>query len=91
MTITKAHQGWTVAAILLVVLGQAEGATLFVSPDGDGSDGLAWETAFNKVGDAIVASSTNDAIWIKAATYTENILASSYIRGVINSGNPPQQ
>ncbi|MCA9424194.1 MAG: hypothetical protein KC994_03935, partial [Candidatus Omnitrophica bacterium] len=65
-------------AILLLALAlalalPAHSATLFVSPDGTGADGLSWNTALPTIGQAIVASTTDDEIWIRSATYVENI------------------
>ncbi len=46
---------------------------LFVSPTGSGSDGLSWTTAFPTIGEALISSSAADEIWVKSATYTENL------------------
>ncbi|MCB9768927.1 MAG: right-handed parallel beta-helix repeat-containing protein [Candidatus Omnitrophica bacterium] len=62
-----------IAILLLALALPAHSATLFVSPDGTGADGLSWNTAFPTIGQAIVASTTDDEIWIRSATYVENI------------------
>lgn len=51
----------------------AHSATLFVSPDGSGTDGLSWETAFNSVQEGILAAGSGDQVWVKSATYVENV------------------
>ena len=63
-----------VVFLLLALALPAYSATLFVSPDGTGSDGLTWETAYPKIADAIAASSTDDEVWIRSGTYTENLV-----------------
>ncbi|MCA9445573.1 MAG: hypothetical protein KC931_00565, partial [Candidatus Omnitrophica bacterium] len=62
-----------IVTLLLALSLPAHAATLHVSPDGTGSDGLTWQTGFPTIGEAIVASSTGDEIWIKSATYVENV------------------
>ncbi|MCA9417916.1 MAG: hypothetical protein KC917_16680, partial [Candidatus Omnitrophica bacterium] len=60
--------------ILLIALClPTQAATLHVSPGGSGADGLTWPTAFPTLGEAIVASSTEDEIWMASGTYTENL------------------
>ncbi|MCB9768553.1 MAG: hypothetical protein H6752_10185 [Candidatus Omnitrophica bacterium] len=66
--------------ILLLALSlPAHAATLFVSPDGTGVDGLTWETAFPTIGEAIVASSTGDEVWIRSATYRRTWLFRNHL------------
>ena len=48
---------------------------LFVSPDGDGTTGLTWETAFPSIGESLVASASGDEIWVQSGTYNESISA----------------
>ncbi|MCB9768468.1 MAG: hypothetical protein H6752_09750 [Candidatus Omnitrophica bacterium] len=62
-----------IATLLLALSPAANPATLHVSPDGTGSDGMSWQTAFPTIGEAIVASSTGDEVWIESATYVENV------------------
>ncbi|MCA9429361.1 MAG: DUF1565 domain-containing protein, partial [Candidatus Omnitrophica bacterium] len=62
-----------IAILLLALSLPAHAATLHVSPDGSGADGLTWPTAFPTLGEAIVASSTEDEIWMASGTYTENL------------------
>ncbi len=61
-------------AILALLALPAPAVTLFVSPDGTGTDGLTWQSAFPTIGESIVSSSTGDEIWIRSATYFENVL-----------------
>jgi hypothetical protein len=63
-----------VAILLLALALPAHCATLFVSPEGDGTDGFSWEAAYTTVGDAVTASSTNDEVWIRSGTYTKNLV-----------------
>lgn len=51
----------------------AHSATLFVSPDGSGVDGLSWVTAFNSVQEGILAAGSGDQVWVRSATYVENV------------------
>lgn len=60
--------------LLLLLPFAAHSATLFVSPEGSGTDGASWETSFNKIGDAILASTTGDEIWVGTGTYVENLV-----------------
>ncbi|MCA9428857.1 MAG: hypothetical protein KC994_27510, partial [Candidatus Omnitrophica bacterium] len=62
-----------IAILLLALSLPAHAATLHVSPDGSGADGLTWPTAFPTIGEAIVASSTGDEVWVRSATYVENV------------------
>ena len=49
-------------------------ATLYVSPTGDGTNGLTWETAFTTVGEAIASATSGAAeIWIRGGTYAETV------------------
>ena len=52
--------------------GRSITAVLFVHPDGDGSDGLSWDTAYTTIQDALDACSTdaNDLTLIKIAPQT---------------------
>ncbi|MCA9445338.1 MAG: hypothetical protein KC964_31405, partial [Candidatus Omnitrophica bacterium] len=59
--------------LALALAHPAHSATLMVSKTGDGTDGLTWETAFPTIGEAIVASTTGDEVWIRSGTYPETI------------------
>jgi len=48
-------------------------ATLRVSPDGTGADGLTWESAFRTINEALAAASGPTDIWTTAGTYTDLI------------------
>ncbi|MCB9766674.1 MAG: hypothetical protein H6752_00640 [Candidatus Omnitrophica bacterium] len=75
--------------ILLVALClPTQAATLHVSPGGSGADGLTWPTAFPTLGEAIVASSTEDEIWMASGTYTENLQVVRQSRSLGIAGNP---
>ncbi len=68
-------------ALLLVVIAlPVQAATLYVSKDGDGTDGLSWATGFQTISDALIASSTGDDIWVKEATYEETLTLRSGVR-----------
>ena len=69
----RAQCGWGILFVLTVLFSPSEGATLFVSPEGDGTDGLSWETAFPTVGDAIFSATDGDEVWVRSATYSENV------------------
>ncbi len=60
------------AAILL--LNPAQGAILYVSNMGDGSDGLSWQTAFKAPSEALASASDGDGIWIKEETYFDLLI-----------------
>ncbi|MCB9766881.1 MAG: right-handed parallel beta-helix repeat-containing protein [Candidatus Omnitrophica bacterium] len=62
-----------VTILLLALSLPAHAATLHVSPDGTAADGLTWQTGFPTIGEAIVASSTGDEVWVRSATYVENV------------------
>jgi len=49
------------------------GRTIYVSKAGDGTTGNTWETAFNTINSALVASVTNDELRVAAETYNETI------------------
>ncbi|MCB9768443.1 MAG: hypothetical protein H6752_09625 [Candidatus Omnitrophica bacterium] len=44
-------------------------ATLHVSPHGDGTNGLSWETAFSTPQAAMVVAASGDSVWVRSATY----------------------
>ncbi len=60
-------------APLLFLASQTQAVTLHVSPNGPGPDGLAWDTAFARVADAIDAATGGDDIWIAAGRYNESL------------------
>ncbi len=53
---------------------------LFVSPDGDDSNGRSWETAFRSISSAIHASIPGAEIRVASATYRERVELRPYIR-----------
>ena len=57
--------------ILLLPRSAIGGVTLHVSPDGDGSNGTTWTTAFPTIGQAIEAATSGDSVWIREGTYPE--------------------
>jgi len=42
---------------------------IYVSPDGDNSDGLSWQTAFNHLQDALDIAVSGEHIWVAEGTY----------------------
>ena len=65
---------WTILLSSWFLVGpgpSAQGEMIRVSPDGDGTDGLSWTTAYTNITDALTASASGDHIWIKSATYQE--------------------
>ncbi len=56
-------------ALLFVV--PTQGAILYVSDMGDGSDGLSWQTAFKAPSEVLASASEGDEIWIKEGTYLD--------------------
>jgi len=56
------------------IIGRAVTATLFVSPDGSGADGLTWATAYTTIQDALDAASTDadDCTLIMISPHTTN-------------------
>ncbi|MBK7497233.1 MAG: hypothetical protein IPI28_18210 [Candidatus Omnitrophica bacterium] len=49
------------------------GATVFVSKQGDNTTGETWSTSFKTVSSAITAATSGDQIWIASGTYFESI------------------
>jgi hypothetical protein len=70
------HPELALLALCCLVWGNAlaYAATLYVAQDGDGTDGLTWETALTTIGAAITASASGDEIWIKEGDYQESIV-----------------
>jgi hypothetical protein len=66
-------QCFLASVFLCVVSAVGNTATLRVSPNGDGTNGESWSTAFTSVGDAIAASASGDEIWVASGTYNEAI------------------
>ena len=62
-----------VFSLMLAGVDEATARILRVSPDGDGTDGLTWETAFTSISDALTASASGDEIWVASGTYNEAI------------------
>lgn len=44
-----------------------------MAASGDNSAGSTWDTAYHKIGDAILASATGDSIWVKEGVYGESV------------------
>ena len=59
--------------LIICNLAPVQGRIIYVSRSGDGTTGNTWETAYNTINAALVASVTNDEICIAAETYGENI------------------
>ena len=66
------HKYYLSALIILAILASsANAAQYYVAPNGTGTNGLSWSTAYTNLQDAIDAvSPTGDQIWVKANTYT---------------------
>ncbi|MCA9439084.1 MAG: DUF1565 domain-containing protein, partial [Candidatus Omnitrophica bacterium] len=62
-----------IAILLLALTLPAHAATLFVSHQGDDSDGLSWESALISIGGALSGASAGDDIWVASGTYNESI------------------
>lgn len=60
-------------SLMLLLPFAAHSATLFVSHDGSGTDGLSWETAFPTVHAAMLTASSGDHVWVRSATYAGDI------------------
>ena len=45
-------------------------ATVYVSPEGDNSDGASWQTAFNTLAAAVASAPDGARIFVKAGTFT---------------------
>lgn len=58
---------------LMLAGGTAYGATYYVSPSGNGSDGTSWETAFTTIPPALSAATAGDSIWTASGTYYGHI------------------
>jgi len=63
-----------VSLVLFVLAGEpADARIIRVSSTGDGSNGTSWDTAFNRVADALDAAEYGDAIWVNAGSCNESI------------------
>jgi len=73
------HPELALLALCCLVWGNAlaYAATLYVAQDGDGTDGLTWETAFTTVSAGLAASASGDHIWVKSGTYEEELKLTS--------------
>lgn len=67
-----AFQIWCVV-LFSICPSLVEAATFYVSPFGDGSNGLSWDTAFPTVGEAVLESASGDPIHIANGIYREKI------------------
>ncbi len=52
---------------------KTNGATVFVSKQGDNTTGETWSTSFKRVSSALTAATSGDQIWIASGTYFESI------------------
>ncbi|MCA9439607.1 MAG: right-handed parallel beta-helix repeat-containing protein, partial [Candidatus Omnitrophica bacterium] len=79
---------WVLATVFLSDL---SAKTLHVSPNGDGSDGLEWSTAFPSVSEAIAQSASGDHIWIEQGRYNESIALATgiHLYGGFNGDEGP--
>jgi hypothetical protein len=57
--------------VLFIFIDHSEGGVLYVSPFGSGLGGHSWETAYQKVTDAIAQSASGDSIWVREGDYDE--------------------
>jgi predicted outer membrane repeat protein len=62
--------GLSVNPVLAEIHPQESGVVWYVSPSGNGSDGLSWDTAFTGLQDALSAAASGDEIWVAAGVYT---------------------
>jgi len=72
----KIYRSFTLILNLFLIIGLSTASNariIRVAQDGDGSDGETWETAFQTISAALVASSGGDHIWVKQGTYVENV------------------
>ncbi|MCA9414102.1 MAG: right-handed parallel beta-helix repeat-containing protein [Candidatus Omnitrophica bacterium] len=77
MTVSRFQSFPLPVLLLLLIAGPSGAATLLVSQSGNDSNGLSWESAFNTIGKALMASETGDRIWIASGTYEETIKVKS--------------
>ncbi|MCD7973045.1 MAG: right-handed parallel beta-helix repeat-containing protein [Candidatus Azobacteroides sp.] len=55
----------------------ANATVYYVDPDGDNTDGLSWETAFQSVKDALAGTTAgNHEVWVKQGTYVSSTVLS---------------
>ena len=64
---------FALGTFVLVLVSSSSANTLFVSKQGDGTDGLTWETAFNRVSDALSTMNDGVEIWVASGTYHESL------------------
>ncbi len=67
-------RGSVLILLVLLISTFSQAATLHVSQQGSGTDGLSWETAFVTISDALTASATGDHIWVREGVYPETLV-----------------
>jgi hypothetical protein len=75
----KSTSIWTLTRLLVPTLVyvcciSGETKTIYVSPTGDGTSGVSWQTAFQTINSAHSSCSNGDTIWIESATYKETLM-----------------
>jgi hypothetical protein len=53
---------------------RAQARILRVSPDGNGSGGESWATAYPLISTAIASATSGDTIWVRQGSYDDNVL-----------------
>lgn len=51
----------------------AYAVTFYVSRDGNGTDGLSWDTAFPTISEAIASATGGDHVWVREGSYREGV------------------
>lgn len=67
-------RGSLLITLVLLYSTLSQAATLHVSQQGSGTNGLSWETAFVTISDALTASATGDHIWVREGVYPETLV-----------------
>jgi hypothetical protein len=53
---------------------RAQARIIRVSPDGNGSGGESWATAYPLISTAIASATSGDSIWVRQGSYDDNVL-----------------